>query len=229
MRFVPLWAARLVRRYVQWQERRVKHRSIEMCLEDLAAWRGEPRLPEGVEVVPLGAVGDEWLLRDVYNEAAQDSVGFRYARVADMVAFAASPRHNLDDIFLIRAGERFVGTCVARVRGDGTGGIYSMSIHPDFRRKGIARALLRHALLYLQARGVSRVYLWAHPDNARAISLYLTEGFQIARSPGPTATAKGSEEPHAGRRSSESLPRREARLPITQPRLRACRQPLRMV
>lgn len=206
MKFVPLWAARLVRVYVRWQEQRVKSESVEMRLADLAAWRGEPRLPEGVEIVPLTDCGDEWLLRRVYNEAARDSVGFRYARVIDMVAFAASPRHTLEGIFLIRSEGRLAGMCGARVRPDGSGAIYSMAVHPDVRRQGIARALLRHALLHLQRKGIREVYLWAHPGNERAITLYETEGFMIERAPGGAAVPAPAEEP-APRGAVERAPK----------------------
>jgi ribosomal protein S18 acetylase RimI-like enzyme len=181
LKFVPRWTARIIRSYVAWQERRVKNISIEMCLTDLQAWRGEPRIPGEFEIVPLPQCGDEWLLRRIYNEAASDSIGFRFARVLDIIAFGAAPTYDPGGVFLIRSKNRYVGTCVVRARLDGTGGLYSMSVHPDFRRKGIARALLRHSLLHLQSRGLGRVHLWAHPNNERAISLYLTEGFEVVR------------------------------------------------
>jgi ribosomal protein S18 acetylase RimI-like enzyme len=181
VRFVPRWAARLLRLYVGWQEKGVKHISVEMRLADLQAWRGHVCIPRDCEIASLAQCGDEWLLRKVYNEAARDSVGFRFARVIDMIAFTAGANYDPAGIFLIRQRGHCFGTCVARVRPDGTGGIYSMSVHPDYRRKGMARGLLRQGLLYLQTKGVERVSLWAHPENERAITLYLTEGFEIVR------------------------------------------------
>lgn len=70
--------------------------------------------------------------------------------------------------------------------------IANVAVHPDFRRRGIARALTRAALNYLQRSGADFPWLQVREDNPDAIQLYQSLGFseQFRRStwqsePGP--------------------------------------------
>ena len=177
-RQAPLLAV-LVRRYVAWTERRVKSELRELARPDLQGWAAPPCACAAADILPLSACGNEWLLRRTYNDAAVGSPGFRPARVLDMIAFAAAPNHDPHGVFLARAGGRYVGTCVARYSA-GVGRIYSMAVHPKFRRRGIGRALLHAALRHLQECGAVEARLYLHPDNGVAAELYTGEGFALA-------------------------------------------------
>jgi GNAT superfamily N-acetyltransferase len=55
--------------------------------------------------------------------------------------------------------------------------IANVAVHPDHRRKGIARALTNHALAYLQQNHISQVWLQVRDDNPAACQLYRSTGF----------------------------------------------------
>jgi ribosomal protein S18 acetylase RimI-like enzyme len=57
--------------------------------------------------------------------------------------------------------------------------IANVAVHPNFRRRGIARGLLQEAIDHVIGWGGRTVMLQVESDNDPAISLYLTSGFQI--------------------------------------------------
>ena len=62
--------------------------------------------------------------------------------------------------------------------------IANVAVHPDFRRRGIARKLTQFALAHLERQSASQVWLQVRDDNQPAIDLYCSLGFteQAARS-----------------------------------------------
>jgi ribosomal-protein-alanine N-acetyltransferase len=60
----------------------------------------------------------------------------------------------------------------------GTGEVLNLAVSPDFRRRGVARALLRAGLAALRNRRVEEVYLEVRESNHSAQSLYLSSGFR---------------------------------------------------
>jgi ribosomal protein S18 acetylase RimI-like enzyme len=205
MYWIPRWISKPIRRYVAWTERNAKVELVTLRLPDLQAWPGPAPMPPKLEILRLPELGDERLLREVYNHAARDSPGFKPARLIDMIAFAAAPNHDPHSVFIARLSDELVGTCVARQRSDGTGMIYSVSVRSEFRRRGLARALLQAGLAHLKGLGASQACLYAHPENAPAISLYLREGFALEKLPPPPGGV--AVEPSRGRRRP---PRRAA-------------------
>lgn len=70
--------------------------------------------------------------------------------------------------------------------------IANVAVHPEYRRRGIARALTRAALAFARAEGGHTAILQVDDDNAAAIDLYRGLGFSRvttravwSRSPGP--------------------------------------------
>ena len=61
--------------------------------------------------------------------------------------------------------------------GGSTLRIYSLAVHPEARRRGLARLLLNEVESYGRGRGFRRVYLEVAVDNAPAIALYCSAGF----------------------------------------------------
>ncbi len=55
--------------------------------------------------------------------------------------------------------------------------IANVAVHPDFRRRGIARQLTLKALQHLKEKGVRSVWLQVRDDNPAAYHLYLSLGF----------------------------------------------------
>jgi ribosomal protein S18 acetylase RimI-like enzyme len=56
--------------------------------------------------------------------------------------------------------------------------IANVAVHPDYRRRGIARALTAHALQHARSRRAHAAWLHVRADNDPAIRLYLSLGFQ---------------------------------------------------
>ena len=56
--------------------------------------------------------------------------------------------------------------------------LLNLAVHPDQRRRGIARSLLTAALDKARAQGAAVVWLEVRPSNAAALSLYHSFGFQ---------------------------------------------------
>jgi len=55
--------------------------------------------------------------------------------------------------------------------------LLTLCVSPGFRRKGLARELLRHILVRAREAGAGRCYLEVRPSNEAAQQLYYTEGF----------------------------------------------------
>jgi ribosomal protein S18 acetylase RimI-like enzyme len=56
--------------------------------------------------------------------------------------------------------------------------IANVAVHPDYRRRGIGKALTTRAIEYLRRRGEPRTWLQVRDDNAAAYSLYYSLGFE---------------------------------------------------
>jgi ribosomal-protein-alanine N-acetyltransferase len=59
--------------------------------------------------------------------------------------------------------------------------IASLAVHPDYRRRGVADALMRHTLGALRAAGVRRAELMVRTGNTAGAQLYRTLGFRRVR------------------------------------------------
>lgn len=59
----------------------------------------------------------------------------------------------------------------------GEGYIANIAVHPGYRRKGIARALLGHVINYARQNSLSFLTLEVRPGNGPAAALYRSEGF----------------------------------------------------
>lgn len=59
--------------------------------------------------------------------------------------------------------------------------LVSLAVHPDYRRQGVAAALMRHTLSALSATDVQRVELTVRTSNTAAARLYRSFGFRRVR------------------------------------------------
>jgi ribosomal-protein-alanine N-acetyltransferase len=57
--------------------------------------------------------------------------------------------------------------------------ITNLAVHPEWRRRGVARKLLGAALIEGVSRGVILAFLEVRPSNTRALALYESLGFQV--------------------------------------------------
>jgi ribosomal-protein-alanine N-acetyltransferase len=121
----------------------------------------------------------------------------RPATTADLDALAAIERAVFSDPWLrtdfreclasralaevAEAGQEIVGYVIARAASD-EGEILNLAVAPAHQRRGVGRALARHALASLAARGARSVYLEVRESNVAARALYEGLGFEpVAR------------------------------------------------
>ena len=80
-------------------------------------------------------------------------------------------------LYLLRTHDGVVGSVAYRVRPDGSVYISSMVVDSEHRRRGFARAAMSY-ILELN-KDAPRIDLVTHPENERALRLYLSLGFKI--------------------------------------------------
>ena len=85
-------------------------------------------------------------------------------------------------VYVARVGTRLVGMAalhftVSTAEGGTAAWLEDCVVHPDYRRRGIGKALLGHVLEQARAVGATRVTLLTDGDNARAQALYRRLGF----------------------------------------------------
>lgn len=155
------------------------------------------------EIVTLLALPDGVELRPVLPEhilAVAESVGAayrneydqgRYAEVFDAADFAQRITSSPNDPGLWQvawAGGRPVAQVLSVIRPPDAAGkpqraeVFEVSVLPDYRRKGLARALLCRALRELQARQVPVIRLHTVAEfRTRASDLYRSVGFRVLK------------------------------------------------
>ena len=85
------------------------------------------------------------------------------------------------DFFVVaKVGGRIAGYAVA-CADKRNAEIASLAVHPDYRRRGVADALMRHTLAELSAAGVRRVELMVRTENLAGAQLYRSLGFRRVR------------------------------------------------
>ena len=77
------------------------------------------------------------------------------------------------ELVAILLGSRVSGQC---------GHITQVCVHPEYRRKGLSRLLLRVAALQFQRQGMTELTLTVTEANSRAVNLYMSEGYELAHS-----------------------------------------------
>jgi len=82
---------------------------------------------------------------------------------------------------VLKCGDRVLGYSCTWIVNDGLR-INNIAVHPDHRRRGLARRLLRATLREARGRGCRRATLEVRPSNGAALRLYRQHGFvQVGR------------------------------------------------
>lgn len=87
--------------------------------------------------------------------------------------------YNQHSIAMVAATkERIIGyICAKYVAGEGH--ILNLAVHPDFRKKGIAKELVENAIEHLKKSGCRFLYLEVRASNDAARKLYEGFGFKV--------------------------------------------------
>lgn len=84
------------------------------------------------------------------------------------------------DLLVARSADgRVVGVHWTKRRGDRTGEVYNLAVHPDAQGGRLGAVLLRAGLAHLREAGCRDVMLWVDLANERAVRLYTAEGFDV--------------------------------------------------
>jgi ribosomal-protein-alanine N-acetyltransferase len=133
-------------------------------------------------------VPGRWLLRpgqveDIRALAALDARAFERLPGDDPYGYGAF-RQFFDlfpDLLVIAEQDGVLVGYALGARGSERGWILGVAVDPSAQRAGVGRALTEALLERMKARGVRNISLTVHPDNAPALALYQTLGFEHER------------------------------------------------
>jgi len=123
-------------------------------------WRIRDATPEDVE-----AVLDLWRRADA-TESSTDSPEY----LAQLV------RGWPGALVLAVDAKRVVGSVIAGFDG-WRGKVYRLAVNPDYRRRGVGRALLREAEARLRAQGARRVHANVESDHPLAVAFWQSTSY----------------------------------------------------
>jgi mycothiol synthase len=147
-------------------------------------WSGETlpssAVPDGFTVRSFQP-GDAAALTEVQNAAFGDSWGFCPNTVEQIEYRSLMVNTPRQGILFLRHGERIAGycwTCLAPVDGATRGVIGMIGVVPEYRGRGISRHILLAGMAFLLSLDVASIGLQVDQDNAPAIRLYASVGFE---------------------------------------------------
>jgi len=100
------------------------------------------------------------------------------AEVPDLLRWARhyEPPHGA--FFVVREGERIVGSVGVDRVGDSTAELHRLYLDPAMRGRGLGEALVNTIVDWCRTHGVARLVLWSDTRFTHAHRLYLRTGFR---------------------------------------------------
>jgi ribosomal protein S18 acetylase RimI-like enzyme len=141
-------------------------------------------LPTGVEIRP-SLPEHIPLIAECVNKAYQaEYEAGRYDSASSPADFADELRRGVQDPTLWKvawAGGAIVGQVLSIIER-GRGEVFEVSVLPEWRRRGLARCLMGHALREIRSRRVTEIRLHTRDDfRTRARDLYAQLGFRVLK------------------------------------------------
>ncbi|MEO8393265.1 MAG: GNAT family N-acetyltransferase [Chloroflexota bacterium] len=139
------------------------------------------KLPEGFTIRPLAGV------QEAEARAEAHRLAFGTQNVTDegyrnLVSYAPIYDRELD-LLVIAPDGRIAAFCLCWLDAvNRVGLVEPVGTHPDFRRLGLARAIMTEGLRRMRARGMETALIAASTDNNAAKTLYQSLGFEIENS-----------------------------------------------
>jgi ribosomal protein S18 acetylase RimI-like enzyme len=81
-------------------------------------------------------------------------------------------------VLVAEVEQRLVGSIIGTFDG-WRGNIYRLAVHPDYRRRGIARALVAETEKWLAGQGAKRVTALVEKSHSQATSFWIAVGYGI--------------------------------------------------
>ena len=98
--------------------------------------------------------------------------------VTDTVADVQNAIESEASVLVAEADSRIVGSLIAAFDG-WRGNMYRIAVHPDYRRRGIGRALVREGERCLAERGVKRITALVEEKYPWAVAFWSSVGYDI--------------------------------------------------
>jgi len=145
-----------------------------------------PRLPAGFAIRPLAGEAEVEALLDAHRSA----YGTTEMTVQERRAIMSAP-HYKADLDLVASGSHgsIVAFCLCTIdeaencrSGRQEGDVSILGTRPEFRRRGLARALVLEGLIALRTRGMDFAGLGVFEPNEAAVRLYGSLGFCVESS-----------------------------------------------
>jgi ribosomal protein S18 acetylase RimI-like enzyme len=148
--------------------------SLPATLE-LRSWREEDMNPAGRLIAAAYHGHPDSVINDQYR-SAHGSMRFlnNIVRFSGCGAFSAQVSH----VIMERASREMVALVLGSRVSPKSGHITQLCIHPEFRRRGLARMLLTLAASCFLRQGVTEISLTVTATNTEAIDLYYSEGYE---------------------------------------------------
>lgn len=85
-------------------------------------------------------------------------------------------------VLVLPAEDNIIGSMIILLRDHiARARIYSLNVHPSYRRRGLGSSLMDSAIGFLKERGFKKISLETGINNTAALSLYEAKGFSIDR------------------------------------------------
>ena len=139
------------------------------------------RLPEGAALRAFqpGRDDEEWLRVNAAAFADHPEQGRWSAE--DLADRLAEPWFDPEGLLVAVDSAGMLGFHWTKIE-DGIGEIYVLGVDPRAQGTGLGKALTLAGLAHMAARGIRQVDLYTDESNGRAVRLYRSQGFDIARS-----------------------------------------------
>jgi len=162
----------------------VRYTDLEMSLEPSELLPEYP-LPPAIDVRPALPEHIPLIAESIAESYRGEFPGNRFrsttVEAAGQAEWYSSPVHDLALWQVAWDGDQVAGQVLPMIER-GRGIIDEVSVRPAWRRRGLARALLTHALRDLQSRGVAVIRLFTGAEfPTRARDLYTSLGFRVVK------------------------------------------------
>ena len=126
---------------------------------------------------------DSFLIRECHPEEAEVLIALWQAAgtspsVTDTIADVRGVIESHASVLVAEVNERIVGSLIATFDG-WRGNMYRIAVHPDYRRRGIGRALVAQGEKCLAKLGAKRITALVEEKYPWATAFWLDVGYEI--------------------------------------------------
>jgi ribosomal protein S18 acetylase RimI-like enzyme len=130
------------------------------------------------------AAANDWTIRDCRRGEAEALI--EIWRQAETTASITDTAEHIElalaassaCILVAEAGGQIVGSIIGTFDG-WRGNIYRLAVHPDYRRRGIARALVATVERHLAEQGAKRITALVEKDHSWALGFWQAVGYRL--------------------------------------------------